>query len=161
MSLSQWASGFSISTMHRIFRILVAAVVLVAFSLGATDSGLLLSASLKPAGESGSCPLHMVKCYCLKVCRTPPKTKPSCHKAAEPAEQLSTIKTTPQAGCVLRAGCGTKETRVAFLQLLKDFVPESLEEIAFDPARSILAGVNDRFPLLDSSPQFFHPPRNS
>jgi hypothetical protein len=147
--------------MRRNFRIVVAAVVLVAFSLGATDSGLLLSASSKPAEGSNSCPLHMVKCCCPKVCKTPPKTKPSCHKSAEPVEQLSMAKTSPQAGCVLKAGCDTKETHVAFLQLLKDFVPESLEEIGFDPSRSILAGVNDRFVLLDSSPQFFHPPRNS
>lgn len=161
MSLFPWASGFSISAMHRIFRIVVAAVVLVAFSLGATDSGLLLSASPKPAEGSGSCPLHMVKCCCPKVCKSPPKTKPSCHKAAEPTEQLSTAKTTPQAGCVLKAGCGTKETRVAFLQLLKDFVPESLEQIGFDQSRSVFVSATDRFPLLDASPQFFHPPRNS
>lgn len=160
MSLFPWASGFSISAMHRIFRIVVAAVVLVAFSLGATDSGLLLSASFKPSEERGSCPLHMVKCCCPKVCKSPPKTKPSCHKAAEPTEQLSTAKTT-QAGCVLKAGCGTKETRVAFLQLLKDFVPESLEQIGFDQSRSVFVSATDRFPLLDASPQFFHPPRNS
>jgi len=159
MSLFPWACGFSISIMHRMLRIVVAAVVLVAFSLGATDSGLL--AGLKPAEESVSCPLHIVKCCCPKVCKTPPKTKPSCHKAAEPTEQLSTVKTVPQAGCVLKAGCGTKETRVAFLQLLKDFVPESLEQIGFDQSRSVFVSATDRFLLLDVSPQFFHPPRNS
>lgn len=147
--------------MHRIFRMVVAAVVLVAFSHGATDSGLLLSASSKPAQSSASCPMHTVKCCCPKVCKTPRKTKPSCHKSAEPAEGLSTAETTTRAGCVLKAGCGTKETNVAFLQLLKDFVPESLEQIGFDPSRSILAGTNDRFLLSNCSSLFFHPPRNS
>lgn len=154
-------SGFSIGLMHRIFRIVVAAVVLVAFSYGATDSGLLLSASSKPAQGSASCLMHTVKCCCPKGCKTPRKAKPSCHQSAEPSEELSTAKTTARAGCVLKAGCGTKETHAAFLQLLKDFVPESLEQIGFDPNRSILAGANDRFLLLDSSPRFFHPPRNS
>jgi len=161
MSLFLWASGFSIWSMHRIFRIVVAAVVLVAFSSGATDSGLLLSASLKPAEESSSCPLHIEKCCCPKVCKSPPKTKPSCHKAAEPTEQVSTAKAAPQVGCVLKAGCGTKEPRVAFLQLLKEFVPESLEQIGFDQSRSVFVSATDRFLLLDASPQFFHPPRNS
>ena len=145
--------------MHRTFRIVVATVVLVAFSLGATDSGLLLSASSKPEGES--CPLHMAKCCCPKVCKSPPKKKPSCHKSIEPIEQLSIAKTIPQAGCDLKAGCGTKETRVAFLQLLKDFVPESLEQIGFDQSRSLFVSATDQFLLLDASPQPFHPPRNS
>jgi hypothetical protein len=74
---------------------------------------------------------------------------------------VSTARTTPQAGCVLKAGCGTNETRVAFLQLLKDFVPESLEQIGFDQSRSVFVSATDRFLLLDASPQFFHPPRNS
>jgi hypothetical protein len=146
--------------MHRILRIVVAAVVLVAFSFVATDSGFLL-ASLNPAQGSGSCPLHMAKCCCPKACKTPPKAKPSCHKSAAPIEQVSTAKATAGDACVLKAGCDTKETRVAFLHLLKDFVSESLEATGFDPARSILPGAKDRFPLLDSSPQFFHPPRNS
>jgi hypothetical protein len=145
--------------MRPTFRIVVATVVLVAFSLGATDSGLLLSASSKPEGES--CPLHMSKCCCPKVCKSPPKTKPSCHKSVELTERLSATKTAPQAGCVLKAGCGTKETRVAFLQLLKDFVPESLKQIGFDQSHSLFVNATDQFLLLDASPQFFHPPRNS
>ena len=146
--------------MHRMFRIVVATVVLLAFGLGATDLGLLLSASSKPA-EGSSCPLHMTKCCCPKVCKSPPKAKPSCHKSAEPTEQLSTAKTTPRAGCVLKAGCATKETHVAFLQLLKDFVPESLEQIEFDQSRSLFVNAMNQLFLLDASPQFFHPPRNS
>ena len=152
------ASGFSISAMYGIYRIVVAAVVLVAFSFGATDSGLLLSASSKSAERSGSCPLHTVKCCCPKICKTPPKTKPSCHK---PADQLSSAKTTPRASCVLKAGCDTKETHVAFLQSLKDFVPESLEQVGSDQSRSVFVSATDRCLLLDASPQFFHPPRNS
>ena len=155
------ASGFSIRVMHRIFRIVVTAFVLVAFSLSATDSGLLLSASWKATAEDGSCPLHTVKCCCPKVCKTPPKAEPSCHKSAEPTEQLSTAKTASGAACVVKAGCGKQETTLGFLPLLKDFVPEALEQIGFDPSLSIFVSAKDRFLLLDSSPRFFHPPRNS
>jgi len=146
--------------MHRTFRTVVTAFVLVVFSLSATDSGLLLSASWKVTAEGWSCPLHAAKCCCPKVCKTPPKAEPSCHKSAEPTEQLSTSKTAPGAACVLKAGCG-KETSVGFLPLLKDFVPESLEQIGFDPSLSIFVSAKDRFFLMDSSLQFFHPPRNS
>jgi hypothetical protein len=45
--------------------------------------------------------------------------------------------------------------------LLKDFVPESLEHVAYDSSRSVFATPGHRFLLLDSSPRFFHPPRNS
>ena len=45
------ASGFSIQIMHGILRTVVAAVVLLAFSLSTTDLSLLLGASLKAAPE--------------------------------------------------------------------------------------------------------------
>ena len=154
------ASGLSIRVMHGIFRIVVTAVVLAAFSLSATDS-LLLSSGWKATAEDASCPLHRVKCCCPKVCKTPPKAEPSCHKSAKPTEQLSTAETTSGAACVVKAGCGKQETSVGFLPLLKDFVPESLEQIGFDRSLSSLVSAKDRFLLLDSSPHFFHPPRNS
>lgn len=157
----QLASGFSIRVMHRIFRIVVAMVVVAAFGLSATDSGFLLSASWKAAAEDSSCPLHTVKCCCPKICKTPPQAKPACHQSAEPAEQLSTAKTTPGAVCELKAGCGTKQTTLSLLPLLKDFVPESSEHTGFDPSLSIFVSAKDRFLLLDSAPLFFHPPRNS
>ena len=155
------ASGFSIQTMHGIFKRVVAALVLVAFSLSTTDLSFLLGASLKARAEHASCPLHKTKCCCPKVCKTPPKAKPSCHKSAEPTEELSTAMTAPAPGCVLKAGCDKKETSVGFLPLLKDFVPEPLEQIGFDPSLSIFVHAKNRFLLLDCSPQFFHPPRNS
>ena len=147
--------------MHRIFRTIAAAFVLVAFSLSATDSVLLLSASWKATAEEASCPLHIKKCCCPKVCKKPPRAEPSCHKSAGPTEQSSAFKTTPAAACVVKAGCDKEETSVGFLSLLKDFVPEPLEQIGVDPSRSIFVSAKVRFFLLDSSPQFFHPPRNS
>ena len=143
------ASGLSIQAMHRRLRIIAAIVALVAFSSTATDSGRLLSVSWKAAVNDASCPLHTTKCCCPKVCKTPPKVEPSCHKSARPTE------------CVLKAGCGSTETFVGFLPLLKDFVPESLEHVAYDSSRSVFAAPGHRFLLLDSSPRFFHPPRNS
>jgi hypothetical protein len=154
------ASGFSIRLMHQSLRIVAAAVVLVAFSLTATDSSRLLSADWIKAVDS-SCPLHMTKCCCPKVCKAPPKTTPSCHKSAEPTARLKTDRTTPGAGCFVKAGCGKPETSLGFLPLLKEFVPESPEQVAFDPNLSMFVTAKDRFLLLDSSPPFFHPPRNS
>jgi hypothetical protein len=148
--------------MHRIIRIVAAAFMLVAFSWSATDSGLLLSAVRQTKTESGSCPLHTVKCCCPKVCKTPPKVEPSCHKSAKPTSQLNRAAAPASgAACVLKAGCGEKDNLVGFLPLLKDFVPESLEQIKIDPNLSILVSAKDRFLLLDCSTPFFHPPRNS
>ena len=147
--------------MRQIFRIAVAAIVLVTFSLGATDFGLLLSAGSKPGAQSDGCPLHMAKCCCPKVCKAEMKAKPSCHNSAAPKAELSTAKSPSGAGCVLKAGCGTKKAPMGWVSLLKDFVPESLEKVAFDQTRSVLIGTTDRLLLLDSSPQFFHPPRIS
>src|SRR5262245_48931139 len=62
-------SGSSIRLMRRTLRIVAAAVLLVAFSLTATDSSLLLGAVLAKAGE-GTCPLHVAKCCCRKICKT-------------------------------------------------------------------------------------------
>jgi len=154
-------SGFSIQLMHRILRAVVVAVVLVAFSLGATNSVPLLSAGLKATAGGQSCPLHTAKCCCPKVCKTPPKARPSCHKSTEPVDALSTAKAAPGAACVLKAGCDKNEPHVGFLPLLKDFVPESSEQIGFDPSLSIFIHARSRFVLLDCSPQLFHPPRNS
>ena len=146
--------------MHGILRTVVAAVVLLAFSLSTTDLSFLLGASLKAATEEASCPLHKTKCCCPKVCKTPPKVGASCHKPAESAERLGTAKTAPTTACVLKAGCD-KESFVGFLPLLKDFVPESLGQIGFDTSLSVFVHAKNRFLLLDCSPQFFHPPRNS
>ena len=155
------ASGLSIRAMHRRLRIIAAVFVLVAFTSTATDSGRLLSASWK-AAKDASCPLHRTKCCCPKVCKTPPKVEPSCHKSSRATERASTAtKATSRTECVLKAGCGSTETSVGLLPLLKDFVPESLEHVAYDSSRSVFATPGHRFLLLDSSPQFFHPPRNS
>ena len=156
------ASGLSIRTMHRSLRIIAAVFVLVAFSSTATDSGRLLSANWKALTKDPSCPLHRTKCCCPKVCKTPPKAEPSCHKSEQPAEQASAAtKTSTKTDCVLKAGCSPTETSEGFLRLLKEFVPESLERIECDSSRSVLATPRHRFLLLDSSPRFFHPPRNS
>ena len=156
------ASGLSIQAMHRRLRIIAAIVALVAFSSTATDSGRLLSASWKAPAKDPSCPLHRAKCCCPKVCKTPPKVEPSCHKSGQAAEQANAAtKATPMTECVLKAGCGSTETFVGFLPLLKDFVPESLEHVAYDSSRSVFAAPGHRFLLLDSSLRFFHPPRNS
>ena len=155
------ASGLSIRAMHRCLRIIAAIVVLVAFSSTATDSGRLLSASWKAAAKDPSCPLHRTKCCCPKVCKTPPKAEPSCHKSAQPTEQAGAVTKAPTTECVLKAGCGSTDTFVGFLPLLKDFVPESLEQIECDSSRSVFASPRHRFLLLDSSLRFFHPPRNS
>ena len=161
-ALLRSVSGLSIRVMHRRLRLIAAVFVLVAFSSTATDSGRLLSASWKAAANDASCPLHKTKCCCPKVCKAPPKTEPSCHKSAQPMEQSSAAtKPTPKTECVLKAGCGTKETSIDFAPLLKEFVPESLEQIGCDSNRSVFASPRHRFLLLDSSPRFFHPPRSS
>jgi hypothetical protein len=147
--------------MRRILRIIAATVLLVAFSLSATDSVLLLSAGWKATAEEASCPLHRTKCCCPKVCKTPPKAEPICHKSAEPKEQVTTAGTTRKAACIVKAGCEKPDTFMGFLPLLKDFVPEPLERIGGDPSRSIFVSAKDRFLLLDCSSPFFHPPRNS
>jgi len=152
-------SGSSILSMRQGCKTVVAAFVLIAFSVSATDFGLLLSASSKAPAGSGGCPLHSVKCCCPKVCKTLPKTKPSCHKSAEP-DALSAARTTDGAACVVKAGCDKQEPSSSILPPLKDFVPESSEGIGFDPSRSLFLSSKGRFLPLDCSPDFFHPPRS-
>jgi hypothetical protein len=73
---------------------------------------------------------------------------------------LNTAGASNEADCVLKAGCDTKEPRVAFLQLLKDFVPEAFEKIGFDRSRSVFVIFTDRFLPMDFTSQSFHPPRS-
>ncbi len=135
-------------------------MVLVAFSWTATDTSPLLRASWAKAEES-SCPLHIAKCCCPKLCKTPPKSAPSCHKPAGPVEKLNSAETASDAACVVKAGCGKTEQVLGFHTLLKEFVPELPEQIGFDPSLYIFGGTQSSFLLLDSSIGFFHPPRNS
>ena len=146
--------------MLRTCRILVAGFLLVVFGLGATEAGLLLSASWPGTSNDGRCPLHAVKCCCPKVCKIPPKAKPSCHKSDDSASKVSPTQTSGDT-CIVKAGCDKEQGSLGYLPLLKDYLPEILQEIDFDPNPSILANGNDRFHLLDCSPAFFHPPRNS
>jgi hypothetical protein len=142
--------------MRQIFRTLVAAFLLVAFGLGATDAGFLLGAGWLGTENDSRCPIHTVKCCCPKVCKVPPKAKPSCHKSAESASNQNSGDT-----CIVKAGCDKKQDSLGYLPLLKDYLPEVLQKVNFDPNLSVLASGNDRFLLLDCSSSFFHPPRNS
>jgi hypothetical protein len=146
--------------MLRTSRILVAGFLLVVFGLGATEAGLLFGASWLGMANDGRCPLHTVKCCCPKVCKTPPKAKPSCHKSDDSASKVSSTQTSGDA-CIVKAGCDKKQHSLGYLPLLKDCLPEVLQKIDFDPNLSILPSRNGRFLLLDCSPAFFHPPRNS
>lgn len=146
--------------MPRTSRILVAGFLLVVFGLGATEAGFLFGASWLGASNDGGCPLHTVKCCCPKVCKTPPKAKPSCHKSDDSASKVSSIQTSSDT-CIVKAGCDKKQHSLGYLSLLKDYLPEVLQKVDFDPNLSILASRNDRLLLLDCSPAFFHPPRNS
>ena len=147
--------------MRQKFRILVGGFLLVAFGLGATNASLLLGASWLGAAN-GSCSLHAAKCCCPKICKVkaPPTTKPSCHKSDQPVSKISPVQTTGDT-CVVKAGCDREENSLGYLPLLKDYLPEALEHVDFDPNRSILASGKDRFLLLDCSPPFFHPPKDS
>src|SRR5262249_23364055 len=141
-------------------RVVVAVVALVTFSLTATDTSFLLSRSWAKVEDSGG-PLHIGKCCCPKLCKTPPQSAPSCHKSAGQIEKLNSAATAPGAVCVLKGGCGKAEPVLGFHTLLKEFVPEPPEQIGFDPSLCIFGGTQISFLLLDSSIGFFHPPRNS
>src|ERR1051325_6866377 len=96
--------------MHRMFRIVATALVLVAFSLSATDLSLLLSAGWNATAEDAKCQLHREKCCCPKVCKTPPKAEPTCHKSAGPTERSTAAERIPASACIVKAGCGKQET---------------------------------------------------
>ena len=141
--------------MSRLLKTFVAGLVLLSFGFNATEASLLLAVN-----NGGHCPKHAAKCCCPKVCKVPLKAKPSCHKSDETLSQISLAQTTGDT-CVVKAGCDKKENPLLSLPLLKDYLPEVLERIDFDPNRSILVGGQDKFVLLDSSSVFFHPPRHS
>src|SRR5437870_6770783 len=139
-------------------------VLLIALMVSAANLGVLVEGAhqAKRSLPKTSCPVHAISCCCPELCNASRLawTKKECHRTSAASEDSKTTSSFPATACILRPGCAEPDIFNVSGLLIKDFIPQSREQLTLKPLFSYFTCFFHSPPLNGYQPIPFQPPRS-